>query len=76
MVFHVSLLKRGIRNPLQASLTVPLIGEERQLLAQPERILDRRMDHRENKITMQVLVKWSSLGEEKATWEDYRTFKG
>lgn len=75
-VFHVSLLKWEIQDPLQASSIVPLTREEGQLVAQPVRILDRKRVHKMNKAATQVLVKWRNLREEKATWEDYGTLKG
>ncbi len=48
-VFYVSLLKRGTTSVDQVSPTVPLVGEEGQLLAQPEKVLDRRVVWRGNK---------------------------
>lgn len=74
-VFHVSLLKKGTPSSAHTSQTVPLVGEEGQLLAQPEKILDRRMVRKENRAAAQVLVKWSNLDEASATWEDYWALK-
>jgi hypothetical protein len=37
----------------------------------PEHVLDRRLTKRGNASITQVLIKWSTLGEELATWEDY-----
>lgn len=70
-LFHVSLLKRGMPSIAQAVPTVPLVGEEGQLLAQPEKILDRKMVKKGNHTATKVLVKWSNLSETEATWEDY-----
>jgi hypothetical protein len=37
----------------------------------PERILDRRMVKKGNAAIVQVLVKWTHLPEDSATWEDW-----
>lgn len=74
-VFHVSLVKRGTPEGAQIVPTMPLAGEDDQLLAQPEKILDRKMVKKGNKATTQVRVKWSNLDEVEATWEDYWILK-
>ena len=44
LVFHVSLLKKEIQKPEQATPTVPLTGEEGQLLVQPEKNFRQKND--------------------------------
>ncbi len=75
-VFHVSLLKKGVPQDVQPSPAAPIVGEGGEPLAQPEQVLERRILKRGNKAITQVLVKWSNLGPEDATWEDYWVLKG
>jgi hypothetical protein len=42
---------------------------------QPELILDRRLSKKGNASITQVLVRWSSLPANLATWEDYNVIK-
>jgi hypothetical protein len=42
---------------------------------QPELILDRRLSKKGNAAITQVLVRWSSLPANLATWEDYNVIK-
>ncbi len=74
-VFHVSQLKKGVPGPGQHAEDKPQVGEEGQLLTQPEQILQRRLSKRGNQAITQVLVKYSNLGPERATWEDYVEMK-
>lgn len=70
-VFHVSQLKPFTPDysPVFAELPQPpdLTATE----VQPIKILDRRMVKKGNTSMIQVLIKWSSLPQEAATWEDY-----
>ncbi len=70
-VFHVSQLKQGVPKPEQLSMVEPVVGQEGQLLAQPERILGRRLVPKGNRAVTQVLVTWSNMSPDEATWEDY-----
>ncbi len=74
-VFHVSQLKPGIRDQTQLSCEEPLVGEDDQLLAEPERILERRLTPRGDHGVAQVLVKRTNMGLGNATWEDYWDLK-
>ncbi len=74
-VFHVSLLKPCNSNPVNVSPLLPVTGVEGQLLAEPERALNRRMSKRGNQAVTEVLVKWTNLPEDSATWEDYWSLK-
>jgi hypothetical protein len=66
LVFHVSQLKKHIRNrALQSTLpttpSAPMIT--------PQVILDRRMVKRCNQATTQILINWKGLAPFDATWE-------
>jgi len=62
-VFHVSQLKQAIGVGCSVSPALPAALESWQV---PEKILQRRIVSQE----AQILVKWSSLPEELATWEN------
>nr|CAD1833026.1 unnamed protein product [Ananas comosus var. bracteatus] len=70
-VFLVSLLKRSPPEGRTISATVPLTGDDSQLLAEPAEILDQRMVQRDSMVVTQVLVRWSNLPPNQTTWEDY-----
>jgi hypothetical protein len=70
-VFHISQLKPYIPKYSPVFTTLPSALDFDGLSSVPEHILDRRMVKKDNAATTQVLVKWSQLPEESATWEDY-----
>jgi hypothetical protein len=41
----------------------------------PEEVLDRRMVRKGNQVVPQVLIKWSGVPVQAATWEDYYVVK-
>jgi Chromo (CHRromatin Organisation MOdifier) domain len=57
------------------SPTLPIISLDGQLKLFPEYILARRAIKRNNEAIPQLLVKWTNLSEEDASWEDYTTLK-
>ena len=70
-IFHVSQLKPFVADysPVFSDL---LAQQDFSAIAlQLELILDRRLIKKGNSATTQVLIKWSSLPESMATWEDY-----
>jgi hypothetical protein len=70
-VFHVSQLKPFTPDYSPVFSDLPRPPDLSALSAQPLEILDRRMVKRGNTSMVQVQVKWSSLPNEAATWEDY-----
>lgn len=70
-VFHVSQLK-----PFTPNYT-PVFADPKMLLdfsttdLQPERVLERRLVKKGSKAVPQVLVKWTHLPVDSATWEDW-----
>ena len=68
-VFHVSRLKKAIRQRVVPSAELPPIDEEGKLVLIPEAILDTRERTLRSKLIKEYLVKWKYLPEEDATWE-------
>ncbi len=75
LVFYISQLKQGVRRQEQISSKDRAVDLEGEVLAQPEQILERRLAPRRNRAITQVLIKWSNLSPEAATWEDYWDLK-
>jgi hypothetical protein len=66
-VFHVSLLKPAPSTKYPLSASVPDTANGLQV---PEAILQRRLQARRAGSVAQLLIKWSGLGADLATWED------
>lgn len=66
-IFHVSLLKKvtGTHRPLVSDLP-----NDTSVVHLPELVLDKHLKNRDNRVIAQVLVKWTGLPVEMATWED------
>ncbi|KAK9040867.1 hypothetical protein V6N11_016003 [Hibiscus sabdariffa] len=75
LVFHVSLLKKKIGNQVVTSMNPPEVGEDGTLRVYPTMVLDKRVVKRHNQPVSQLLIQWSNLGDECATWEDYSALK-
>jgi hypothetical protein len=74
-VFHVSQLKAHVpdHTPVSTSLPTSVVLDAADVW--PELILDRRLVKKGNTAHVQVLIKWSSLSADDATWEDYDVLK-
>jgi hypothetical protein len=74
-VFHVSQLKpyHPSYTPVFTSLP-PLVDLSRTGII-PEEILDRRLVCKGNQVVPQILIRWSSVPVESATWENYYVLK-
>ena len=69
-VFHVSYLKKVIRQHISVSDTLPPLDDEGQLVLISHRIL-RTRERRLRSITIkEYLVQWKDFPSEEATWED------
>ena len=70
-VFHVSLLKPAPPSASPPSSSqVPPPPDLSDGLQVPEKILQRRLYHRGSSTVPQLLIKWSGVDFELATWED------
>ena len=70
-VFHVSLLKKHVSRGEMVIPRLPKLNSKGEPLIEPHYILARRLIKRNNAAVPQILVKWTNLGEEDASWEDY-----
>jgi hypothetical protein len=71
-VFHVSLLKSAPSAKYPISSSVPEHSDNLQV---PKVILQRRLHPRRSGSVPQLLIKWSGLGHDLATWEDEEALK-
>jgi hypothetical protein len=74
-VFHVSQIKefRADYTPVFAEFPKPPALDVMD--TEPEKILDRRLVKKGNAALPQVLIKWTNLPEDAATWENWETLK-
>lgn len=75
-IFHISLLKRQVGPMIVPSYQPSICDGDRRVLVQPLAILKRRMVKFNNASTVKVLVQWTNLSVDEATWEDWRYIKG
>jgi hypothetical protein len=74
-MFHVSHLKPYTPDFSLVFSELPSVPQLDIAELQPETILDRRLTKKGNDVVIQVLIKWSSLPTEMATWEDFYVVK-
>jgi hypothetical protein len=74
-VFHVSQLKEYHSDFTPVFTDLPDPPELDTADTQPEKILDRRLVKRGNAALPQVLIKWTNIPEDSATWENWETLK-
>lgn len=73
-VFHVSQLKKKIKNKYSSQEQLPEINEDGEAVVIPVAVLARRMVKRNRSID-QYLIQWSNGMPETATWEDVEFIK-
>lgn len=74
-VFHVSQLKSFTANYTPVYKDLPAAPNLQAAIPVPVAILQRRLVHKGNNATPQILVKWAHLPDAMATWEDYYVLK-
>jgi hypothetical protein len=74
-LFHVSQLKPFTVNYSPVYDELPSAPDLAASATWPEVILDRRLVCDGHAANVQVLIKWSSLSRDEATWEDYNLLK-
>ena len=55
--------------------TLPTMTDLEATAAQPEKIIERRLVEKGNNAVPQVLITWTGLPQDLATWEDYHVVK-
>lgn len=74
-VFHVSQLKKKIKNKYSPQDKLPDINDEGEAMVIPVAILARRTIKKRNRSVNQLLIHWSNATAETATWEDAEVIK-
>lgn len=74
-VFHVSQLKDYHPDFTPIFAELPKLPALDTVDVEPESILDRRMMKKGNTPVVQVLIKWTNMPAEAATWEDWDVLK-
>jgi len=69
-VFHVSCLKKVIGRTNVPAQALPTFDDQRTLQVSPYRILDQRQVRKRGRTITQILVQWTNLPPEDATWEE------
>jgi hypothetical protein len=69
-VLHVSQLKKHVPKDVLVYEDLTTVSTDPMQVQQPEKILQSRMVRRGAKMIKQVLVQWTSMPPEMATWED------
>jgi hypothetical protein len=70
LVFHISYLKKVIRNKIPVQTILPEINKEGKIVQEPKKILEIRIKQFINRAITEYLVKWKNLPVEEVTWED------
>jgi hypothetical protein len=68
-LFHVSCLKKALKQQITTSAELPPLDEEGQLVLVPEEVLEVREKKLQNRVIREYLVRWRELPEEDATWD-------
>lgn len=74
-VFHISQLKPFTPNYSPVFAELPTVVNLSSANVVPELILERRLVKKGNQAVPQVLIKWSNLPSQAATWEDFYVVK-
>jgi hypothetical protein len=74
-VFHVSQLKDYTPDFTPVFKDLPTLPALDTMETEPEAVLDRRLMKKGNSSVLQVLIKWSNLPPDAATWEDWDVLK-
>lgn len=74
-VFHVSQLKPFTPNYVPVFSELPKVNDLNKQGVVPFEVLDRRLVKKGNPAVTQVLVRWSNIPPESATWEDFEVVR-
>jgi len=68
-VFHVSCLKKALRQKVTVTDKLPPTNDEEHLVLQPKAIIDTRERHLRSTMVREFFVRWMNLPVEDGTWE-------
>jgi len=68
-VFHVSCLKKAIRDKLPVQTIFLKLDEEGKAILEPEAVKETRTRQLQNQSISEYLIKWKNLPVEDSTWE-------
>ena len=66
-IFHISLLRRYVSDPVHMLSDLPRVVPEGEMLAEPERILQVDLQHLMNRSFKRFLIKWKDYPEDEAS---------
>ena len=69
-VFHVSCLKKVIRDKIPIQIVFPELDDEGKVILGPEKISETRTKQLQTQVITEYLIKWKNLPVEDSTWED------
>ena len=69
-VFHVSCLKKVIRDKIPVQTISPELDEEGKTILEPKKVTETRTRQLRNRSISEYLIKWKNLPTEDSTWED------
>ena len=72
-IFHVSLLRKELKEGTPTSLSLP---DDSDALAFPQKVLSTRLRKKANQVVTQNLIQWSNGDAASATWEDREELQG
>jgi hypothetical protein len=75
LVFHVSQLKPFHPDHTLVFSSMPDLTDLEAIAVVPDQILDRRLIKKGNHAIPQVLITWTGLSKDVATWKDYHVVK-
>lgn len=74
-VFHVSLLKKQLKQGVTPLSCLPAPDSEGILTTDPDSVLDSRQRLIDGKLISEILVKWQNLPSDQAIWEQLDVFQ-
>ena len=69
-VFHVSCLKKVIRDKPPVQKILPELDEEGKTILEPKAVTETRTRQLRNRSISEYLIKWNNLPTKDSTWED------
>ena len=70
LVFHVSCLKKVIRDKIPVQTILPKLDEEGKIILDPKVVTETRIHQLRNRSISEYLIKWKNLPTEDSTRED------